>query len=85
MKKLIVSLMLASVMAQLQALMPIVSDDPHEILEVSPDASKQDIREKYLRLIKENHPDMYYNHSEKEMATRNSQKITEAYRKLMKN
>lgn len=84
MKKVIVSLMLVSVMAQLQALMPIVSDDPYEILEVSPEASEQDIRGNYLRLVKENHPDMYYNHSQKEMATKNTQKITEAYRNLMR-
>ncbi len=61
-------------------LQPIPGVTPREILGVSDEATKKDIRKAYQRLILANHPDK--NPGNTGVATENTKKINDAYNKL---
>lgn len=64
-------------------LQPITTNNPYEILGVSPFTPKNDVKKAYLELMKKNHPDK--NPGQKDLASENTKKITEAYNKLFQN
>src|SRR5260221_13785601 len=57
--------------------------DYHDSLEVPPPAKTADIRQAYLRLARERHPDRYRDPAEKERAQSFFQDITSAFNTLV--
>jgi len=53
--------------------------DPYQILEVSPNATKEEIRNSYRRLVKKYHPDRYPEGPQRDFATEKIKKINAAY------
>lgn len=53
--------------------------DPYQILEVSPNASKEEIRTAYRNLVKKYHPDRYPEGPQRDFATEKIKKINAAY------
>ena len=51
--------------------------DPYQILEVSPNASKEEIRTAYRNLVKKYHPDRYPEGPQRDFATEKIKKINE--------
>ncbi len=59
-------------------------NDPYEVLEVKSDASDEEIKSSYKRLVKKYHPDKYRNNPLADLAEEKMQEINEAYDVLMK-
>jgi molecular chaperone DnaJ len=57
--------------------------DPYEILGVSRNASKEEIRNAYKHLAKQYHPDQYQNNPLSQLAEEKFKEINEAYNMLM--
>ncbi len=57
---------------------------PHEVLGVRPDATAEEIRAAYQRLMRENHPDRVADMSQeiRDVAERRSKEINRAYDRL---
>lgn len=53
--------------------------DPYKILEVSPNATPEEIHASYLRLVKKYHPDRYPDGPQKDFATEKIKQINAAY------
>lgn len=53
--------------------------DPYQILEVSPNASKEEIQAAYRKLVKKYHPDRYPAGPQRDLATEKIKKINAAY------
>ena len=58
--------------------------NPYKVLGVSEDASQEEIRAAYLKLVKKYHPDKYVDNPLKELATEKLKEINEAYEMLTK-
>lgn len=56
--------------------------DPYEVLEVSKNASMDEIRASYKRLIKKYHPDQYQNNPLADLAQEKLKEVNEAYEQL---
>lgn len=59
--------------------------NPYETLDVSENASKDEIKSAYRKLAKKFHPDQYSNNPLKDLAEDKMREINEAYDYLMKN
>jgi len=59
--------------------------NPYEVLEVSQNASMDEIKEQYKKLIKKYHPDKYQNNPLADLADEKLKEINEAYDYLCKN
>lgn len=59
--------------------------NPYEVLEVSKNASKDEIKRAYRELAKKYHPDQYGNNPLRELAEDKMKELNEAYDYLMKN
>ena len=53
--------------------------DPYQILEVNPNASQEEIRNAYRKLVKKYHPDRYPEGPQRDLATEKIKKINAAY------
>ena len=60
-------------------------NDPYKILDVSPNASDDDIKQAYRKLIKKYHPDNYMNNPLADLALEKTQELNEAYDTIVKN
>lgn len=58
--------------------------NPYSVLGVSENASKDEIKKAYHRLVKENHPDRFLDEEEKKKATERLARINEAYNMIEK-
>lgn len=58
--------------------------NPYSVLGVSANASKDEIKKAYHKLVKENHPDRFLNEEDKKKATERLAKINEAYNMIEK-
>ena len=58
--------------------------NPYKVLGVSEDATQEEIRAAYLKLVKKYHPDKYTDNPLKELATEKLKEINEAYEMLTK-
>jgi len=58
--------------------------NPYKVLGISEDASQEEIRAAYLKLVKKYHPDKYVDNPLKELATEKLKEINEAYEMLTK-
>ncbi|HAT82046.1 MAG TPA: molecular chaperone DnaJ [Eubacterium sp.] len=61
------------------------SKDPYEVLGVSRNASKDEIRRAYMELVKKYHPDKYQGNPLADLAQEKLQEVNEAYDLLMKS
>lgn len=59
-------------------------NNPYKVLEISENATQEEIRAAYLRLVKQYHPDKYRDNPLKELATEKLKEINEAYETLTK-
>ena len=59
-------------------------NNPYKVLGVSEDASQEEIRTAYLKLVKKYHPDKYTDTDLKELANEKLVEINEAYEALTK-
>lgn len=58
--------------------------NPYKVLGVSEDATQEEIRAAYLKLVKKYHPDKYVDNPLKDLATEKLKEINEAYEMLTK-
>ena len=58
--------------------------NPYKVLGVSEDATQEEIRAAYLKLVKKYHPDKYTDNPLKELANEKLKEINEAYEMLTK-
>ncbi|HBC98008.1 MAG TPA: molecular chaperone DnaJ [Clostridium sp.] len=58
--------------------------NPYEVLEISENASKEEIKKAYRKLAKKYHPDQYDNNPLRDLAENKMREINEAYDYLMK-
>ena len=58
--------------------------DPYKVLNVSPDASLEDIKQAYRELARKYHPDNYANNPLSDLAEEKMKEINEAYDQIMK-
>jgi len=58
--------------------------NPYKVLDVSEDATQEEIRAAYLKLVKKYHPDRYVDNPLKELANEKLKEINEAYEMLTK-
>ena len=59
--------------------------DPYKILEVSPNATPEEIHASYLRLVKKYHPDRYPDGPQKDFATEKIKQINAAYDEIKRS
>lgn len=59
--------------------------NPYEVLGVSENASEEEIKRAYKKLVKKYHPDRYQNNPLADLAEEKLQEVNEAYDMLMKN
>ncbi len=59
--------------------------NPYEVLEISNNASEEEIKAAYKGLVKKYHPDQYSNNPLSDLAEEKLKEINEAYDTLMKN
>ena len=57
--------------------------DPYKVLEVSYDASEQEIKQAYRRLSKKYHPDANVNNPNKDLYTEKFKQVQNAYEQIM--
>ncbi len=62
-----------------------LNKDPYEILEINKNASQEEIRSAYRKLVKKYHPDKYQGNPLADLAEEKLQEINEAYDFLTKN
>ena len=65
--------------------MKITVRDPYKVLGIRENASEEDIKVAYKRLVKKYHPDQYANNPLADLAQEKLREINEAYDSLMKN
>lgn len=58
--------------------------NPYEVLGVSENASEEEIKRAYKKLVKKYHPDRYQNNPLADLAEEKLQEVNEAYDMLMK-
>ena len=59
-----------------------MSKNPYEVLGVKQEASQDEIKKAYRKLVKQNHPDNYRNHPLEALAQEKMQEINHAYDQL---